>query len=695
MKPMEKKRFITRVKTTDGMFGSPVTTDLTNVYQKLRSGDFAAPVNMLAPHISAAILRADGLPGRISETDKLPYLLFSATFNQKELDEVRTFTRLLLLSVSCPEGLARVELLKERAAQLPYTLLAFTGCSRKTLKIVVECRYGDGHEPQTTEEYATFLREGGQTAVRLYQALAGFKATAMTSSLLQGCRMSHDAQAVYHADAEAITIVKTDSDAAAAELTPMGAVSERSQKEDQERQKQEYYACLDKAREEAKDAEELVQALAFYCRKAHLPEELCVRQTMLHWGTIAVSDELKRRIFRSVYKEVKADGKPISQMTEKELMFRFIRDFFDRRYQLRYNEVKQVEEFRPNDGMNGPWQLLTQRELKRIAVEEMLEGGYGWSIDVETYVQSSIIKNYNPIHEFLTAVKKYYDPKHDYIGELARRVPTDYVDWAKYFHRWFLAMVAQWQGQGGHFGNAMVPMLIGGQGTHKTTFCRQLLPLALREYYMDDIKMDNAEQVERVLGRMALVNIDEYNAKTDREQAKIKRLLTEKEVQVRRMRSDQYTLTPRLCSFIATTNDHQPLPGGDGTRRYLCVELTGVIDTDTPIDYRRLYAQAVNELEQGLPFRFYPQEEAKIQEHNSAYQQYTSADEIVASFFKPAPKAPEFHMQATKILDLLKKRVKAGDVPSMKQLTVTLKRNGFRYGTVNNRRGWYVIRLEQ
>ena len=87
----------------------------------------------------------------------------------------------------------------------------------------------------------------------------------------------------------------------------------------------------------------------------------------------------------------------------------------------------------------------------------------------------------------------------------------------------------------------------------------------MREYYMKDIKLDNAEQVERVLGRMWLVNIDEYDSKTQREQAKIKRLLTENEVQTRKMRSDQYTLTPRLCSFIDTTNDLSPLPSGDGT----------------------------------------------------------------------------------------------------------------------------------
>ena len=85
-------------------------------------------------------------------------------------------------------------------------------------------------------------------------------------------------------------------------------------------------------------------------------------------------------------------------------------------------------------------------------------------------------------------------------------------------------MVAQALDMNRDHGNSMVPMLIGGQGIMKSTFCKNILPPSMREYYMDDIKMDNAEQVERVLGRMWLVCIDEYNAKTDREQAKIKRL---------------------------------------------------------------------------------------------------------------------------------------------------------------------------
>ena len=210
---------------------------------------------------------------------------------------------------------------------------------------------------------------------------------------------------------------------------------------------------------------------------------------------------------------------------------------------------------------------------------------------------------------------------------------------------------------------------------------------------MDDIKMDNAEQVERVLGRMALVNIDEYNAKTDREQAKIKRLLTERDVQVRAMRSEQYTLTSRLCSFIATTNDTQPLPGGDGTRRYLCVEVTDVIDTDTPINYPRLYAQAMHELNAGQPFRFFPHEEAEIQEHNRLYQQQTSTTEVLLTYFAPAPRQAQHFMKAVDIQQELARHLRSEDVPNIKQLTVTLKRSGFSNDFIKRQRGWYVKRL--
>jgi hypothetical protein len=236
------------------------------------------------------------------------------------------------------------------------------------------------------------------------------------------------------------------------------------------------------------------------------------------------------------------------------------------------------------------------------------------------------------------------------------------------FRRWLLAAVAQWLEMSRDHGNALVPMLIGGQGTHKSTFCRLLLPPELREYYIDDIKLDNAEQVERMLARMLLVNIDEYNAKTEREQAKIKRVLTERDVQTRRMRSDQYQLLPRMASFIATTNDRQPLTDPAGSRRYICCDIDGIIDTDTPIDHRQLYAQAVAELQRGARWHLTKDEEARLERHNQDYRIETSPEQVLLACYEPAPRHKDNFVRTVYMLSELQRHVGKTDLPSVKLL---------------------------
>jgi hypothetical protein len=419
------------------------------------------------------------------------------------------------------------------------------------------------------------------------------------------------------------------------------------------------------------------------------------------------------------------DRKPhLSSIRERKRIVKGIREFFEKNYELRYNVMKQTEEFRPIGsskakssrkeptfaGKEAPhvskeaphnrkepshsakepslWRQLTDRELRRLAIEQMEQVGVAWSVDVELYLRSALLPLYNPVTDFLDGCCAW--DGNDRIRAYARRVPTDYDRWPDHFHRWMLAMVAQWMNLSRDYGNAVVPMLIGAQGTHKSTFCRLLLPPPLREYYIDDIKLDNAEQVERMLGRMLLVNIDEYNAKTDREQAKIKRVLTEKDVQTRKMRSDQYELRPRMASFIATTNDREPLADPTGSRRYLCCEVGGLIDTDSPIDYGQLYAQAVAELRSGAPWHFTKAEEAEIERHNLLYRRESSPETVLLSYFEPAPRSKEYFLRAVDIQAEIKKHVSGPDVPNIKMLTLALKACRFPYGKCKGVRGWYA-----
>lgn len=409
--------------------------------------------------------------------------------------------------------------------------------------------------------------------------------------------------------------------------------------------------------------------------------------------------------------------------TDRSAVIGFNKQFLTERYDLRYNVLKRTTEFRAkptphptgesrreDEGQAGAWQPLTDRDLNRLTTEQLEAGGGSWSYGMRLCIESSDVPSYNPVLAYLDSLPDW--DGYDHIGDLAHRVPTVYSRWPEFFRRWMLAMVAQTGGgeagfrfqdsgfwfrdSGSRFhGNSMVPLLIGGQGLRKTTFCRLLLPPELREYFMDDIKMDSAEQVERVLARMWLVCIDEYNAKTPREQAKIKRLLTEKDVQVRRPRSDEYRLVPRLASFIATTNDATPLPEGDGTRRYLCIEVEGSIDTDSPVDHRQIYAQALHELQQGARYWFDADDEAEIQRHNAPYQQASPLESVLPTLFEPThDRRRENLWQVQAVQKVLATHLRTADIPNLRQTADAMKALRWPQGAVCGTRGYYLTRKD-
>ena len=684
---------ITKIKTKAGEFGSPVSAELSAIVERMRSDDTKTAADLIARGcLLSRLAMAQGMARYyLTDSDKLPYLMFGATFGKAGLDHPKSFTGLVMLNIPCPEGLRQVQEMKRRVQQIQFTLLAFAGVSGMTLKVIVKCDYNGAD----ADDYQEFMKEAHESAARLYTSLVRCDLLVGEQTLVRGCRMSHDPQLYYNPDAHPLPVVREAADPLqpyeGTKTDDNGTVVWYPDFEDLKRIDLEFQTCLSKAIDECEgQAEHCLQLLADYCAMAHLSEEGCVVRTSWNSMLKTLGIDLIRKTFRNSYKK-DYKGKPVSQMNEKERIMRSIEEFLLRRYEMRYNTVKQVTEFRTNDLRFKPWEPLTDRELKSIVVEEMKEGGESWMSDVRTYIESAHIPEHNPVHEFLAGCGDW-DRKHDYIEDFARRLPTDYAHWPKYFHRWFLAMVAQALNINRDFGNSMVPMLIGDQGFKKSNFCKNILPQSMREYYMDDIKMDNAEQVERVLSRMWLVCIDEYNAKTSREQAKIKRILTEKDVQVRKMRSDQYTMKPRLCSFIATTNDPMPLPSGDGSRRYLCVEVKGQVDMSGRIPYKQMFAQAVTELHNpDCIYWFTSEDEHEIQQHNSQYQDTSSLEQVLQNFFQPSKiHKKECFWQVHNIQEELSKHLKASDVPNLRVLGETIKKLKWPRGGIDGLKGYYL-----
>ena len=688
---------ITKIKTKVGNFGSPVSAELSAIVKRMQSTDIKAAADRIAAiTLQSRLMMEKGAPHYyLEDIDRLPYLIFSSTFGKDGLSKPTRFTSLLLLNIPCPQGIRQIAEMKNRVRQIPYTLLAFSGVSGVTLKVLVRCKY-DKAEALNTEDYLAFLKDAHESAARLYTTLAQCDLYVKEMQLINGCRMSYDPQLYYNPQAEFLPVIREQQadPLKAYEGTKAdedGTVNWYPDFEDRQRIELEFQVCLSKAIDDCGDhAEKCLQTLADFCNKACLSEEGCVTRASWNARFKDLGEDVIRKTFRNSYKKPH-NGKPVSQMNERERIMRSIEDFLSRRYELRYNVVKGVTEFRPNDLHFKQWQPLSDREMKSLVVEEMKEGGESWMNDLRTYIESAHIMDYNPIHEFLAACGEW-DRKHNYIEDFARRLPTNYELWPKYFHRWFLAMVAQALNINKDYGNSVVPMLIGEQGYLKTQFCNHILPESMRDYYMKDIKMDNAEQVERVLGRMWLVNIDEYDSKTQREQAKIKRLLTEKDVQTRKMRSDQYTLTPRLCSFIATTNDITPLPSGDGTRRYLCVEVTDKVDMSGRIPYKQMFAQAVSELrDSSCIYWFTSEDEQEIQRHNRLYQQESAPELVLSEIFEPVNQHMKENLwTVTAIQQELKNHLQSSDIPNLTNLGLAIKKLRWKRYKVGNARGYYL-----
>ena len=347
---------ITKNKTRGGELGAPVTTDLDAVVERMRTDDtWEAAKRVAAVALASRLAEAQGAPRYyIKDADRLPYLVFSATFGKSGFDQPISFSQLLLLNIPCPDGARQVAEMKARVAQLPFTLLAFAGVSGVTLKVVVRCQYKDDAKPWESEgknvldadSYLTFLKEAHDTASRLYMNLAMCDMIVSEQTLMRGCRMSHDPQLYYNPNAMPLPVIHDEGSALTAyegtKTDDDGQVIWYPDYDERERIQMEYYTCLTKALDEQPECDEqCLVLLAGYCQKAHLEEEASVMRT--HWDHRfrQLSLDVIRKVFRETYKKP-YNGRTLSQMNEKERIIRFIEDFFRRRYQLRYNVVKQV-----------------------------------------------------------------------------------------------------------------------------------------------------------------------------------------------------------------------------------------------------------------------------------------------------------------------------------------------------------------
>ena len=357
--------------------------------------------------------------------------------------------------------------------------------------------------------------------------------------------------------------------------------------------------------------------------------------------------------------------------------------FLTSRYRFRFNVLTEETEV-ANIANNIPdthlrYTKVDERWMNSLSMEAIETGIDCWDRDIQRFVRSRRISEYHPFTAYFEQLPEWDGT--DRVSALARRVSDNPV-WVNGFHRWMLGLSAQWmqfrsdannanRANSINRANSVAPLLVSSrQGLGKSTFCRLLMPDALKAYYTESYDLGSPASAEAKLAACGLINLDEFDKLSASKMPLLKNLMQASALNIRKAYKRSASALPRIASFIGTSNREDLLVDRTGSRRFLCVSLEHAIDCTTPVEHEQLYAQLKAELLSGKRSWFNKEEEQAIQQHNALFYKHIPEEEVFRLCFRFATQ--EDHPQ--KVLTLsatqLFERMKAAHPSVMRGMTV-------------------------
>ena len=321
--------------------------------------------------------------------------------------------------------------------------------------------------------------------------------------------------------------------------------------------------------------------------------------------------------------------------------------FLTSRYRFRFNVLTEETEVADvanitNIENNLPdahlrYAKVDERWMNTLSMEAIETGIDCWDRDIQRFVRSRRISEYHPFTAYFEQLPEW-DGK-DRVSALARRVSDDPV-WVNGFHRWMLGLSAQWMqfrsdANSTNRANSVAPLLVSSrQGLGKSTFCRLLMPDALKAYYTESYDLGSPASAEAKLAACGLINLDEFDKLSASKMPLLKNLMQASALNIRKAYKRSASALPRIASFIGTSNREDLLVDRTGSRRFLCVSLEHAIDCTTPVEHEQLYAQLKAELLSGERSWFNKEEEQAIQQHNALFYKHIPEEEVFRLCFR-------------------------------------------------------------
>ena len=326
------------------------------------------------------------------------------------------------------------------------------------------------------------------------------------------------------------------------------------------------------------------------------------------------------------------------EANEAAELFRQVSAYLHSHRIVRRNMVTGLMEWADLSDPKQTFVVVDKDQLTTLSTLMLRDGiKCGFSL-FQRICQADIYPHYDPLVDFMNRLPEW--DGHDHVGDLIHRVTRE-AHAEEGMRMWLRAIAAKMMHHDEEhpWANMLMPILVGAQGLRKTTFTRMILPI--EGFFSQNIDFSPKGDWPKKLTRYILVNDDEFDRHGDSQLATMKSAISTSQVMTRIPYSRQEKAFTRLAAMIGTSNQLSLLRDDTGSRRFLVINVTQVIDTETPVPYEQLYAQLRHDLEQGEPY--YPSKgfERVNEKHNALYCETNVVEEYFYKHFSFAHKGEE------------------------------------------------------